>query len=87
MVSTSASLFACRKAAKFSVSTIDLPKATKNILSLLESPCFKVLRHDITLPLLVEVDCIFNLACPVFPVHYSYMLSALNFITERDTLC
>jgi UDP-glucuronate decarboxylase len=44
--------------------------AKRNILGLLQDPCFELLRHDITLPLFVEVDRIFNLACPASPVHY-----------------
>ena len=41
-----------------------------NILHLLENPYFELLRHDITFPLYVEVDEIFNLACPASPIHY-----------------
>ena len=41
-----------------------------NILHLLDDPRFEVLRHDITFPLHVEVDEIYNLACPASPVHY-----------------
>jgi UDP-glucuronate decarboxylase len=41
-----------------------------NILHLLENPYFEVMRHDITVPLYVEVDEIWNLACPASPVHY-----------------
>jgi UDP-glucuronate decarboxylase len=43
-----------------------------NIVHLLQEPHFEVLRHDITFPLYVEVDEIFNLACPASPVHYQY---------------
>ncbi|HEX3994793.1 MAG TPA: UDP-glucuronic acid decarboxylase family protein [Acetobacteraceae bacterium] len=43
-----------------------------NILSLLDHPHFEVMRHDITFPLYVEVDEIFNLACPASPVHYQF---------------
>ena len=43
-----------------------------NILSLLSDPHFEVMRHDITFPLYVEVDEIFNLACPASPVHYQF---------------
>jgi UDP-glucuronate decarboxylase len=43
-----------------------------NIASLLGDPGFDILRHDITFPLYVEVDRIFNLACPASPVHYQY---------------
>lgn len=42
----------------------------KNIVHLFENPYFEVMRHDITFPLYVEVDEIFNLACPASPVHY-----------------
>ena len=41
-----------------------------NIVHLLEDPYFELLRHDITFPLYVEVDEIFNLACPASPIHY-----------------
>jgi len=41
-----------------------------NIAHLLEQPRFELLRHDVTFPLYVEVDRIFNLACPASPVHY-----------------
>jgi UDP-glucuronate decarboxylase len=42
----------------------------RNIQHLLPNPNFEFLRHDITLPLFVEVDQIYNLACPASPVHY-----------------
>src|SRR5438876_3370849 len=41
-----------------------------NLLPLLGNPRFEVLRHDITFPLYIEVDRIFNLACPASPIHY-----------------
>ena len=41
-----------------------------NIRHLLSHPDFELIRHDITIPLTVEVDAIFNLACPASPVHY-----------------
>ncbi|WP_018123477.1 GDP-mannose 4,6-dehydratase [Desulfovibrio oxyclinae] len=44
----------------------------QNILHLLESPHFEILRHDVTFPLYVEVDEIYNLACPASPVHYQF---------------
>jgi UDP-glucuronate decarboxylase len=44
----------------------------ENIAHLMSHPQFEVLRHDITLPLYVEVDEIYNLACPASPVHYQY---------------
>jgi UDP-glucuronate decarboxylase len=42
----------------------------QNILHLLQHPHFEMIRHDITFPLYVEVDEIYNLACPASPVHY-----------------
>jgi UDP-glucuronate decarboxylase len=42
----------------------------RNIRHLLGSPVFELLRHDITFPLYVEVDQIYNLACPASPIHY-----------------
>ena len=42
-----------------------------NIRHLLSGPNFELVRHDIWLPIYVEVDRIFNLACPASPVHYS----------------
>jgi len=41
-----------------------------NIAHLLNHQCFELLRHDVTFPLYVEVDEIYNLACPASPVHY-----------------
>jgi UDP-glucuronate decarboxylase len=41
-----------------------------NIVHLVENPYFELLRHDITFPLFVEVDEIYNLACPASPIHY-----------------
>jgi len=43
-----------------------------NIKHLLDNRNFEVMRHDVTFPLYVEVDEIFNLACPASPVHYQY---------------
>ena len=43
-----------------------------NILHLLENPKFEIMRHDVTFPLYVEVDEIFNLACPASPIHYQH---------------
>src|ERR1700747_3734367 len=48
------------------------PGRKDNIAHLLGDPHFEALRHDITFPLYVEVDEIFNLACPASPVHYQY---------------
>lgn len=42
----------------------------RNIAHLLTNPSFEVIRHEITFPLYVEVDRIYNLACPASPVHY-----------------
>jgi UDP-glucuronate decarboxylase len=44
----------------------------KNIVHLLSEPLFDVMRHDVTFPLYVEVERIFNLACPASPVHYQF---------------
>jgi UDP-glucuronate decarboxylase len=44
----------------------------ENVLNLLDSPYFELMRHDITFPLYVEVDEIYNLACPASPIHYQY---------------
>lgn len=44
----------------------------ENIKHLLDNKNFEILRHDITFPLYVEVDEIFNLACPASPVHYQF---------------
>ncbi len=43
-----------------------------NIIGLLEKPHFELMRHDVTFPLYVEVDEIYNLACPASPIHYQY---------------
>lgn len=43
-----------------------------NVAHLLQNPAFELMRHDITFPLYVEVDRIFNLACPASPVHYQH---------------
>lgn len=43
-----------------------------NIAHLISNPLFEVLRHDICLPLYVEVDEIYNLACPASPIHYQF---------------
>ncbi len=43
-----------------------------NILHLLDNPKFELLRHDVTFPLYVEVDEIYNLACPASPIHYQH---------------
>jgi UDP-glucuronate decarboxylase len=43
-----------------------------NIVALLDEPNFELLRHDVTFPLYVEVDEIYNLACPASPIHYQH---------------
>jgi len=43
-----------------------------NLINLLKNPMFEVMRHDICFPLYVEVDEIYNLACPASPVHYQF---------------
>ena len=43
-----------------------------NIIHLLNNPYFELIRHDVTMPLFVETDEIYNLACPASPVHYQY---------------
>jgi len=43
-----------------------------NVAHLLDHPNFEILRHDITFPLYVEVDEIYNLACPAAPIHYQF---------------
>lgn len=44
----------------------------RNISHLMNNPYFEVMRHDVTFPLYVEVDQIYNLACPASPVHYQH---------------
>jgi UDP-glucuronate decarboxylase len=44
----------------------------RNIAHLLDNPDFELLRHDVTFPLYVEVDEIYNLACPASPIHYQH---------------
>jgi UDP-glucuronate decarboxylase len=43
-----------------------------NVAHLLDQPNFEIMRHDVTFPLYVEVDEIYNLACPASPVHYQF---------------
>ncbi len=43
-----------------------------NIIEMLDSPYFEMMRHDVTFPLYVETDNIFNLACPASPIHYQF---------------
>jgi UDP-glucuronate decarboxylase len=44
----------------------------RNVAGLLAAPHFELMRHDVTFPLYVEVDQIYNLACPASPVHYQF---------------
>lgn len=44
----------------------------ENIAPLLENPRFELIRHDVIEPILLEVDQIYNLACPASPIHYQY---------------
>ena len=46
--------------------------AKDNVLDLLDNPHFELMRHDVTFPLYVEVDEIYNLACPASPIHYQH---------------
>ena len=43
-----------------------------NVSHLMDNPLFELLRHDVTIPLYVEVDEIYNLACPASPIHYQH---------------
>ena len=44
----------------------------KNVTGLMKNPLFELVRHDIVLPILLEVDRIYHLACPASPIHYQY---------------
>jgi UDP-glucuronate decarboxylase len=44
----------------------------RNIVHLMGNPYFEVIRHDVTMPFFIEVDEIYNLACPASPIHYQY---------------
>jgi UDP-glucuronate decarboxylase len=44
----------------------------RNVARLMDNPNFELMRHDVTFPLFVEVDEIYNLACPASPIHYQY---------------
>lgn len=43
-----------------------------NIIHLVNNPLFEIVRHDVTFPLYIEVDEIYNLACPASPIHYQF---------------
>lgn len=44
----------------------------RNVVHLMDHPYFELIRHDVTMPFFIEVDEIFNLACPASPIHYQY---------------
>jgi UDP-glucuronate decarboxylase len=44
----------------------------QNVIHLLKNPYFELIRHDVTMPFYIEVDEIYNLACPASPIHYQY---------------
>ena len=44
----------------------------QNVIHLLKNPYFELIRHDVTMPFFIEVDEIYNLACPASPIHYQY---------------
>jgi len=44
----------------------------QNVVHLLDNPYFELIRHDVTMPFYIEVDEIYNLACPASPIHYQY---------------
>jgi len=44
----------------------------QNILPLMDNPAFELLRHDVTFPIYLEIDEIYNLACPASPIHYQH---------------
>lgn len=66
-----------------------------NIVHLLSHPYFELMRHDVCVPLQVEVDEIYNLACPASPIHYQFdpvqttktsVHGAINLLTLAETL-
>ena len=46
--------------------------AKQNVAHLLDNPNFELLRHDVTFPIYLEIDEIYNLACPASPIHYQH---------------
>lgn len=44
----------------------------QNVIHLIDNPYFEMIRHDVTMPFFIEVDEIYNLACPASPIHYQY---------------
>jgi len=58
-----------------------------NVKHLLDHPHFELMRHDVTFPLYVEVDEIYNLAYPASPIHYSSRWRARNSAGSRRLHC
>ena len=58
----------------------------QNIVHLLDNPFFELIRHDVTMPFFIEVDEIYNLACPASPVHYQYNAIKTNRQREVDRI-
>jgi dTDP-D-glucose 4,6-dehydratase len=65
-----------------------------NIVHLLDNHQFELMRHDVTFPLYVEVDQIYNMACPASPIHYQYdpvqttktsVHGAINIVKSMET--
>ena len=65
----------------------------QNIVHLLGNPYFELIRHDVTMPFFIEVDEIYNLACPASPIHYQYnaiktvktsVMGAINMLGARQ---
>lgn len=44
----------------------------QNVAHLMSNPCFELMRHDVTFPVYLEIDEIYNLACPASPIHYQH---------------
>ena len=57
---------------KFFASITSSPAPEANVEHLLGHPRFELIRHDVSFPLYVEVDEIYNLACPASPIHYQH---------------
>ena len=57
-----------------------------NVVKFLSNPDFELLRHDITFPLFLEVDEIYNLACPVSPIHYQHDSEQTTKTSVLDTI-
>ena len=55
-----------------SFASIIFSRCGRNIEHLLENKRFELIRHDVTFPIYVEVDQIYNLACPASPIHYQH---------------